>query len=123
MPLKPSSSEHQYHFVVYIDSTKPKSLVAAERLKQLCLQQLIRSYTLEIVDLRDNQKLLEEKKIIAAPTLDIETPTLEKHRFIGDLSYSEEFIIAVGFMQKAEEMGKEATNMRNRLKTERLTNS
>jgi hypothetical protein len=78
---------------------------------------------LEVVDLRDNHALFEEKRIIAVPTLEVITPDSGQHRFVGDLSQSEIFIIAVGMGQEADRMGRQAKamgqkaiNMRSRVK-------
>jgi circadian clock protein KaiB len=117
MQSKGDSIDRPYRFVLYIDSAKPKSLCAIDRLRELCRNHLNSSYTLGIVDLKDNPELIEERKIIAAPTLDIITPESKKHRFIGDLSQSEEFIIAIGMLQKAIEMSKQATCMRENIKS------
>jgi hypothetical protein len=106
----------KYHFVLYIDSTKPKSFYVADKLHKICRKHIIDSYTLEVVDLQDNPALFEQHRIIAAPTLDIETPQHQRHRFVGDLSQSEIFIIAIGFMQEARKMAKQASEMRNNIK-------
>jgi hypothetical protein len=104
-------NEGQYHFVLYIDSEKPKSVYVAERLRTLCQHCLNDPYILEVFDLHKNQYLFEEQRIIAAPTLDVTTPRFRKHRFVGDLSQSEMFIISLGMRQTAEKMGQEAIIM------------
>jgi circadian clock protein KaiB len=106
-----SSADDNYHLVLYIDSAKPKSTLISERLRQLCRKHLTDPYQLEIIDLRENPVLLEQQRIIAVPTLDVTTPHSPKQRFVGDLSTSEEFIIAVGMFQDAEEMKRYASEM------------
>jgi hypothetical protein len=114
-----ANDDGQYRFVLYVDSTKPKSLRACERLKELCQKQLSGAYTLDFVELRDHPELFEKQKIIAVPTLDIFNQKSEKHRFVGDLSSSDGFIIAIGLMQKAMKMSKEAASMRETIKMQR----
>jgi circadian clock protein KaiB len=106
-----SSPDDNYHLVLYIDSAKAKSTLISERLRQLCRKHLTDPYRLEIIDLRESPELLEEQRIIAVPTLDVSTPHSPKQRFVGDLSTSEEFIIAVGMFQDAEEMKRYAADM------------
>lgn len=111
MPAENSGGEGLYHFVLYVDSEKPRSAYVARRLRELCLEHLLDSYTLDVVDLRDNHALFEEKHIIAVPTLEVTTPDSQRHRFVGDLSQSEVFIIAVGMGQEAGRMGRKAKKM------------
>jgi circadian clock protein KaiB len=116
MPSEASVSTEKYHFVLYVDSTGSKSLYVANKLQQICLEYLGDSYTLEIVDLHDDPNLIEQLRIIAVPTLDIRTPEGKSHRFVGDMTQSEIFIIAISFMQEARKMNKHARNMRNNIK-------
>ncbi|MES9941891.1 MAG: circadian clock KaiB family protein [Candidatus Thiodiazotropha sp. 6PLUC2] len=112
---KSNSSVEKYHFLLYIDSSKPKSNSTADRLAKICCDNLIEAYTLELVDLQDNPVQFEQQNIIAVPTLVIETPEHSRHRFVGDLSQSEIFIIAIGFAQEASKMSKQASDMRNKI--------
>jgi hypothetical protein len=123
MSAKKDGGEGLYHLVLYIDSEKSRSVYVSRRLRSLCQEYLLDSYTLEVVDLRDNHALFEEKRIIAVPTLEVITPDSGQHRFVGDLSQSEIFIIAVGMGQEADRMGRQAKamgqkaiNMRSRVK-------
>jgi circadian clock protein KaiB len=116
-------SSAQHHFTLYIDSEKPKSLHVADRLQDLCKLHLIEDFTLDVIDLRQNPALMEEKNIIAIPTLDVTVLGTRKHRFVGDLSQSTMFIMTLGMGQVAVQMGKEANrirkeaeDMRNKLK-------
>jgi hypothetical protein len=111
MPAEKGGGEGLYHFFLYIDSEKPRSANVAHRLRELCSEHLLGSYTLDVVDLRSNQELFEEKRIIAVPTLDVTTPDSRQHRFIGDLSQSEVFIIAIGMGREADKMGRQAKKM------------
>jgi hypothetical protein len=113
---KTTSSVEKYYFLLYIDSSMPKSNATADRLRKICRDHLIDAYSLELIDLQDNPALFEQHKIIAVPTLDIETPERHRHRFVGDLSQSEIFIIAIGFAQEALKMSKQASEIRKKIK-------
>lgn len=102
----------QYRFTLFVDSENPNSHSVVERLRLLCRDYQIEAYTLEIVDLRVDQERFEQKRVIAIPTLDITTPQLCMHRFIGDLSRSDTLIRAIGMGQNADKIGREAVKMR-----------
>lgn len=116
MKSEKNSSVGYYHFVLYIDSAKPKSFHVADRLRHLCRQHLIDTYTLDIVDLHENPLSFEQQRVVAVPTLDVTTPQARQHRFVGDLSQSEMFIMAVGMVRKAGRMGEAAGRMRQAVK-------
>jgi circadian clock protein KaiB len=111
MAGKENNSEGKYIFVLYIDLTVPDAGQVIDRLRQLCHDHLSGSYSLEVVDVCKNPEVLEQRRIIALPALDVFTSRGRKHRFIGDLSLSQSFIIAVGMKQSADSMGKEAVRM------------
>ncbi|MES9946842.1 MAG: circadian clock KaiB family protein [Candidatus Thiodiazotropha sp.] len=115
--------DEKYHLVLYVDSVKQKSPDILDRLRQLCQKHLSNPYTLEVIDLRQNPALSEQRRIIAVPTLEVTTPESKQHRFVGDLSISESFIIAIGMYHEAEEMkrnagkmGQKVAHLRNKLK-------
>ncbi len=113
MPEQTTGGNGKYHFVLYIDSAKPKSVHAANRLDHICHSYLLKeAYTLEVVDLREEPLRFEEQRIIVAPTLDVVTPQFQKHRFVGDLSESEMFVMAVGMGMEAGQMGRQAVKMK-----------
>lgn len=114
-----NNGDNTYHFVLYIDSMNPATSHVADRLKILCKQYLIESYRLDIIDLREKPALVEEKKIIAAPTLDVTDPHSRQHRFVGDLSISETFIVTIGMGQVATKMEQEANIMKKNALTMR----
>jgi circadian clock protein KaiB len=124
MSAQNSGGEGFYRFVLYIDSEKRRSTYVVHRLREVCQDYLPGSYTMELVDLRENQALFEEKRIIAVPTLEVTAPDSRQHRFVGDLSESEIFIVAIGMGREADrmgrqarKMGRDAVRMRSRVKT------
>jgi hypothetical protein len=113
MPPDTSSSVEKYHFVLYVDSTRSKSLNVANKMRQICHDRLGDAYTLDTIDLHEQPKLFEQFRIIALPTLDVKTPKGQSHRFVGDMTQSEIFIIAISQMQEARKMAKQVRDMRN----------
>jgi hypothetical protein len=116
--------EGEYRFVLYVDSEKPRCSHVADKLRQLCQQYLTGSYSMDVIDLREDLSIVENQRILAAPTLDVTTPQSKIHRFVGDLSQSEMFIVALGMAQEADKMGQvagkmgqDAADMRNRIKS------
>jgi hypothetical protein len=105
------NTDDKYHLVLYIDTAKPKFSVISERLRGICKKYLSNPYELEVIDLRANPRLFELRRIIAVPTLDVTTPQSQQHRFVGDLSVSESFIMAIGMFHDAEEMKRNAAQM------------
>ncbi|MES9970191.1 MAG: circadian clock KaiB family protein [Candidatus Thiodiazotropha sp.] len=110
-----TANVEKYHFRLYIDSAKPNSHDVADRLHKICRLHLFNNYTLELIDLQESPGLFDQRRIIAVPTLDIETPELHHHRFVGNLSQSEIFITAAGMTQEATKMAKQAAEIRNRI--------
>ena len=111
MSAEKHSGKGKYHFSLYIDSETPRCAYVADRLQQLCQQYLPDSYTVEVIDLREDPSVIEREHIIAVPTLLVTTPKEQTHRFVGDLSQSEMFIEALGMAQEAHKMGEEAGRM------------
>ncbi len=113
----------KYHFTVYINSQNPNSAYVIERLRGLCSRYLMDSYTINVLDLHKDQPLFEENRVYAVPAIEVTTPQSQKHRFVGDLSNSDTFIMAIGMKHEAIRMGaesaamkEEAIKMRDKLK-------
>ncbi len=111
MPSRKQGSKEEYHFTLYIDSEMPKCFHVADKLQQLCRQYLPDFHSVEVIDLREDLSLFERLRIIAVPTLIVSTPQSKTHRFVGDLSQTEVFIVALGMAQEANKMGQEAGKM------------
>lgn len=116
MSTETSNSGEHYHFVLYIDSTKPKCFSVADRVQTICRDRLSGSYTLDIIDLQHSPALFERDRVIAVPSLDIRTPEGLAQRFVGDMTQSEMFIIAISLMQEARKMSEQAQAMRHNIK-------
>ena len=85
----------RYVLRLYIVSTTPKSMRAIANIRRICDRYLSGRYELEVIDLRQDPTLAEREQVIAAPTL-VKTLPLPLRRFIGDLSETEHFLLALG---------------------------
>jgi circadian clock protein KaiB len=124
MSLEKQGGTDKYHFTLYVDPVTPRYSLVVDRLYQLCLQYLHDSYSIEVIDVREDPSVIERAHIIAVPTLSVTTPQKQTHRFVGDLSQSEMFIVALGMAQEAGkmgqlagEMGQAAADMRGKIKS------
>lgn len=107
-----------YGFTVFVDSRMPRSTVAVERLRSLCAAHLLDDYTLEVIDLLADPGRFERDRVLVVPTLIVNTPTAPERRFVGDLSLSDTFVMALGMGRSAVQMAREARRMRERLRRE-----
>jgi circadian clock protein KaiB len=124
MSAEKTGGTSKYHFTLYVDPGTPRYSLVADRLHQLCQQYLSDSYSIEVIDVREDPSVIERAHIIAVPTMLVTTPQKQTHRFVGDLSQSEMFIVALGMAQEADkmgqlagEMGEVAAEMRDKIKS------
>ena len=103
--------EKKYLFTLFVDSLDAASIQAVEPLQKLCDLNLGNSYSLEVIDLQDNVSLFEKHRIIAVPTLDIQTESGGRNRFVGDMSMNEKVINTLGMRRRAERMKHDAVQM------------
>ena len=79
---------------LYIAGETPKSLTAIANLQKLCKEQLNDKCEVEVIDLRKNPDLAEDKQILALPTLIRELPP-PLRKIIGDLSNTERVLVGL----------------------------
>jgi hypothetical protein len=110
----PSSADNApaYRFILALDSESPTCFRMEEKLRQLCQRYLRDAFSLEVIDLQAEPSAFERLRIIAVPTLEVISPRIQKRRFVGDLSQSEVFIMALGMGQEAAKMQQLAAKMR-----------
>jgi circadian clock protein KaiB len=70
---------------LYVAGQTPKSQVAFANLQRICEQYLAGDYHIEVVDLMEHPRLVEDDQILAIPTLVRRLPPPVK-KIIGDLS-------------------------------------
>jgi circadian clock protein KaiB len=123
MSVEKIGGTNKYHFTLYVDPGTPRYSLVADRLHQLCQQYLPDSYSIEVIDVREDPSVIERAHVIAVPTMLVTTPMEQTHRFVGDLSQSELFIEALGMAyeaqkmaEEAEKLGEKAVKMREQIK-------
>jgi hypothetical protein len=104
-----------HHMVLFIDSDRPRSVRAAERLEALCRRHLAEDYTLALIDLRTHAERFESQRVVAVPTLDITFSSGKTQRFVGDFSCPEQIIVALGMARQAKQMAVKALEMKEQL--------
>ncbi len=77
---------------LYVAGETPKSLAAISNLERICREHLPGKYQIEVVDLKKNQQLAREHKIVAIPTLVRELP-VPIRKIIGDLSDEQKVLV------------------------------
>jgi len=84
----------QYQFRLYVAGQNPRSRLAIQNLQHICDASLADNYTLTIVDVLQDPQAAEDAKILAAPTLILESP-LPRIRIVGDLSDHKQVLFAL----------------------------
>jgi circadian clock protein KaiB len=83
-----------YVFRLYVANSNPKSIRAVQQINRLCEEHLQGRYELEVIDIYEHPKLLEEDQIFAVPTLIKKFP-LPLHKLIGDMTDTEKIRICL----------------------------
>jgi circadian clock protein KaiB len=91
---------------LYITGQTPKSERAIANIHRICDQELQGEYELVIVDVLEQPKLAEDKKILATPTLIKELP-LPISRVIGDLADTEKVLVGLDIQPSKKTTRKE----------------
>lgn len=77
---------------LFVSGMTPNSVRAIENARGICEGHLKGRYQLEIIDIYQQPQLAKDRQIVAAPTMVRELP-LPLHRFIGDLSRTEQVLL------------------------------
>lgn len=100
-PVKNASTNNtpkgpaEYVLRLFITGATPNSAKAVNNTKQVCEQYLKGRYTLEIIDVYQQQDIAEKEQIIALPLLVKKLP-LPERRLIGDMSNIEKVLQGLG---------------------------
>ena len=94
----------EYVLRLFITGATPNSLRAVANIKQVCEAHIKGRYSLEIVDVYQQQTIAEEEQLIALPLLVKKLP-LPERRLIGDLSNTEKVLKGLGILQHEEQRG------------------
>lgn len=86
-----------YVLRLFITGATPNSLRAVANIKQICEQHLKGKYSLEIIDVYQQQVVAEREQLIALPLL-IKKHPLPERRLIGDLSDTNKVLKGLGLL-------------------------
>ena len=94
-----NSKEKSFEYILrlFITGVTPNSVRAVTNIKQICEDHLAGRYSLEIIDVYQQQQLAEKEQLIALPLL-IKKHPLPERRLIGDLSDTEKVLKGLGIM-------------------------
>jgi circadian clock protein KaiB len=98
-----SQSRHQpkknfeYVLRLFVTGATPKSIRAVTNMKQICEQHLKGKYSLEIIDVYQQNNIAEEEQLIALPLLIKKFP-LPERRLIGDMSDTKKVLKGLGLI-------------------------
>lgn len=96
---------HQkYILTLYVASMNPRARFAIENIRRICREHLEDSYSLEVIDIRENPALAFTEKIVATPML-IKRLPLPIRTFIGSMQDIDKILVGLEVKRKGE--GKE----------------
>jgi len=97
---KPAKMAHDMWVLrLYVAGQTPKALTAFKNLKQICEEQLMGKYSIEVIDLLINPQLGSEYQILALPTLVRKLP-VPVRKIIGDLSDTERVLVGLDLVPR-----------------------
>src|SRR5690349_24780924 len=82
---------------LFITGATPNSIRAVANIKQICEEHLKGKYSLEVIDVYQQQSLAEKEQLIALPLL-IRKQPLPERRLIGDMSDTEKVLKGLGVL-------------------------
>lgn len=85
----------EYILQLFITGATPNSLRAVTNIKQICEEHLKGKYSLEIVDVYQQQEIAEQEQLIALPLL-IKKHPMPQRKMIGDLSDAKKVLKGLG---------------------------
>lgn len=99
-PMSDETSEHQtlapeYELRLFVTGASPNSTRAISNLKNLCETYMSGNYSLEIIDVYQEDELKESDEIVALPML-IRKKPLPERRMIGDMSDRKKVLRGLG---------------------------
>lgn len=96
-----ANSTNEYVLRLFITGATPNSIRAVSNIKQICEDYLNGRYTLEIIDVYQQEAIAEKEQLIALPLLIKKFP-LPERRTIGDLSNTEKVLKGLGLSRNVK---------------------
>ena len=82
---------------LYVTGASSNSLRAIANIKAICEEHLVGNYTLEVIDVHQDEALAASEQIIALPML-IKRNPLPERRMIGDMSNTQKVLRGLGIV-------------------------
>jgi circadian clock protein KaiB len=92
--VKPASTK-EFVLRLFITGATPNSIRAVTNIKKICEEHLKDRYSLEVIDVYQQQDIAEQEQLLALPLLIKKFPFPER-RLIGDLSDTEKVLKGLG---------------------------
>ena len=93
----PREEAGHYTLMLYVTGASPNSVRAISNIKQICEAHIKERYSLEIIDVYQDEGIAEKEQLIALPLLIKKKPAPEK-RLIGDMSDSNKVLKGLGII-------------------------
>jgi circadian clock protein KaiB len=90
----------EYELTLFVNGASDLSARAIANARRLCDDRLGDSYSLVVVDVRDDPGAVLQNRLLAAPTLVKHRP-LPMRRFVGDLSHPDKVLLGLGLSPRA----------------------
>ena len=94
-----AKNSHEFVLRLFITGATPNSIRALTNIKNICEDHLKGRYSLEIIDVYQQQEIAEKEQLIALPLL-IKTKPIPQRRIIGDLSDTQKVLKALGLIRE-----------------------
>ena len=97
--LKKNSGKKSFEYVLrlFITGATPNSVRAVINIRQILEEHLKGRYSLEIIDVYQQESIAEKEQLIALPLLVKKAPSPER-RMIGDLSNTDKVLKGLGLI-------------------------
>ena len=90
-----ANGANEFVLRLFITGATPNSIKAVANIKQICEDHIKDRYSLEIIDVYQQQDIAEREQLLALPLLIKKHPSPER-RLIGDLSDTEKVLKGLG---------------------------
>src|SRR3954469_12354580 len=87
----------EYELRLFITGATPNSIRAVTNIKEICEEHLKDRYTLEVIDVYQQESIAAEEQLIALPLL-IKKKPLPERRLIGDMSDTQKVLKGLGLL-------------------------
>ena len=91
--------DEKYQLKLYIAGRTPMAMRAIRNIEKIAEENFAGTYKIEVIDLLEHPRLVEEEMIFATPTLVKQLP-LPMRKIIGDLSNEHEVLVGLDIIPR-----------------------